>query len=121
MFQALAPITATALGIAVLGESVTANFLVGLTAVMVALTRLWARSRALCEAAVLQVADDASRRDFRQAVPRPRHRLWAGLLAVPALAALGLVVAFPAAATNAWARFLAPWKSTLYSIWPTGS
>src|SRR5581483_4508120 len=34
-----------------------------------------ARSRALCEAAILQVAEDASRRDLSDAVPNPRHRL----------------------------------------------
>src|SRR5262245_49456506 len=33
------------------------------------------RSRTLCEAAIQQVAEDAQKRDFRDAVPRPRHRL----------------------------------------------
>src|SRR5262249_23341839 len=33
-----------------------------------------ARSRALCEAAVEQVADQAESRDFADAVPNPRHR-----------------------------------------------
>ena len=40
-----------------------------------------ARSRALCEAAIHQVAQDASRRDFRAAVPNPWHRLWGWLVA----------------------------------------
>ncbi len=71
-----------------------------------------ARSRALCEAAILQVAHDAQKRDFSDAVPHPRHRLWAALAIVPALAALVLAVLWPAAAGNAWARLLAPWQNT---------
>jgi hypothetical protein len=71
-----------------------------------------ARSRALCEAAIEQVARDARQRDFRDAVPHPRHRLWVGLAAVPLAVALGLFALVPAAATNAWARFLAPWQET---------
>lgn len=70
------------------------------------------RSRALCEAAIQQVADVASKRDFTDAVPHPRHRLWAWLAAVPAAAALLLLAIFPAAASNAWARFAAPWRAT---------
>ncbi len=71
-----------------------------------------ARSRDLCEAAIREVAQDAQRRDFRDAVPNPRHRLWAWLVAVPVVLALGLFTAFPAAASNTWMRFLAPWKNT---------
>jgi hypothetical protein len=70
-----------------------------------------ARSPALCAAAVAQVADNTSRHDLRGAVPHPRHRLWAGLAAVAAVAALVLVAVFPAAASNAWARLTRPWKS----------
>jgi hypothetical protein len=70
-----------------------------------------ARSRALCEAAVTQVAEDAAKRDFRDAVPNPRHRLWAGLAAGPIALTLGLLAVYPAAASNAWARLLAPWKT----------
>ena len=69
-----------------------------------------ARSRALCEAAIGQVAQTAATRDFRDAVPRPRHRLWAWLVAVPAVVAVTILALFPAAAANAWARFLAPWQ-----------
>ena len=71
-----------------------------------------ARSRALCAAAIQQVAETAKRHDFRQAVPNPQHqsRMW---LAVAALAVsvilLGIV---PTAAINAWARFLMPWRDT---------
>ena len=71
-----------------------------------------ARSRRLCEAAIEQVARDAQKRDFSDAVPSPRHRMWAGLAAVPAIAAVALMVTVPAAATNAWARLLAPWSNT---------
>ena len=41
------------------------------------------RSRALCRAAIHQVAQEAGKRDFRDAVPNPRHRLWAWLAGVP--------------------------------------
>jgi len=68
------------------------------------------RSRALCEAAVVQVSDDARKRDFRTAVPNPRHRTWAWLLALPLAATIGLFTLFPAAASNAWARLIAPWR-----------
>src|SRR5262249_50308177 len=68
-----------------------------------------ARSRTLCGAAVREVAQDAQRRDFRDAVPDPRHRMWAWLVAVPSALALGLLLACPAAARNAWAR-LSPWS-----------
>jgi hypothetical protein len=70
------------------------------------------RSMALCEAAVDQVADDARRRDFADAVPNPRHRLWIALAAVPLAVALGLLVLSPPAAVNALARLLAPWRDT---------
>lgn len=69
------------------------------------------RSRALVEAAVNQVADVASKRDFSDAVPNPRHRLWAWMAGVPTAVAIIALAMFPAAASNAWARFLAPWKS----------
>lgn len=71
-----------------------------------------ARSPVLVEAAIRQVAALAEQRDFRQAVPRPRHiqrGVTAGLLA--GLAAV-LLLATAAAARNAWARFLAPWRDT---------
>ena len=68
------------------------------------------RSRTLCEAAIRQVAESAGRCDLREAVPLPRHRLWAWLAAVPLAVAAVLPVVVPAAATNAWARFLAPWR-----------
>lgn len=71
-----------------------------------------ARSLALCEAAVKQVSTVAEQRDFRDSVPEPKHRrrlVLAGLAASVAVVLLGLC---PAAAMNAWARFLMPWGDT---------
>ncbi|HEV3024619.1 MAG TPA: hypothetical protein VGX76_19220, partial [Pirellulales bacterium] len=68
------------------------------------------RSRALCEAAVRQVAGEAAQRDFDDAVPNPRHRHWAVAAAVPCVATLALVLLAPAAAINSAWRFLAPWR-----------
>jgi hypothetical protein len=68
------------------------------------------RSRALCEAAIRQVAESAGRCDLREAVPRPRHRLWAWLAAVPLVFAAALPLVVPSAAANTWARFLSPWR-----------
>jgi hypothetical protein len=66
----------------------------------------------LCEAAVQQVAERARPSDFADAVPNPKHRR-RGAFAVGALAiGLALLAIYPAAATNAWARFLAPWRDT---------
>jgi hypothetical protein len=71
-----------------------------------------ARSRRLVEAAIEQVALDAEKRDFSDAVPNPRHKLWMGLLAVPATIAVVLFAVVPLAASNALARLIAPWKDT---------
>ena len=71
-----------------------------------------ARSRALCEAAIRQVAQEAGRKNLNDAVPRPRHRLWMTIATVPLLTVLLLAFLFPAAAANAWARFLAPLRPT---------
>ena len=68
-----------------------------------------ARSRALCEAAVREVAKDAQGRDFSDAVPAPRHKSWAFAAGVPIVVAMSLGMAFPAAARSAWARLLSPW------------
>ena len=71
-----------------------------------------ARSRALCQAAIEQVAADAQSRDLCAALPPSRHRMWT----IGALAAAAVVIAlaalFPAAASNAWSRFAAPWRDT---------
>ena len=71
-----------------------------------------ARSPALCEAAIREVAHDAERVDFEHAVPHPRHRLWLALAGVPLAVSVCLLALFPAAAVNAWQRFIVPWGST---------
>ncbi len=71
-----------------------------------------ARSRALCEAAVRCVARDAEKCNLAVAAPNSRHRAWGAFAVVLATAAVVLGVIFPAAAANAWARFLSPWGAT---------
>jgi len=71
-----------------------------------------ARSMRLCEAAIEQVAEDSAHRDFRAAVPRPRHRAWGVAAAIPLTIAIGLFALVPAAASNALARLVAPWRAT---------
>jgi hypothetical protein len=71
-----------------------------------------ARSIALCEAAIQQVAQKAQARDFTDAVPNPKHTRWAGLALGTFVMGLGLLLLYPAAAVNAWARFLLPWRDT---------
>ncbi len=71
-----------------------------------------ARSLTLCEAAVTQVAEVATKRDFSDSVPSPKHRSRAIMAGASLLIAVVLLALFPAAATNAWARFLMPWGDT---------
>ena len=71
-----------------------------------------ARSLTLCEAAVKQVAEVATKRDFSDSVPNPKHRRRAVSAGIALSIAVLVLVMFPAAATNAWARFLMPWGDT---------
>ena len=71
-----------------------------------------ARSPELVEAAIREVARDAGKVNFQNAVPHPRHRLWLFVAGVPLASAVVLLALFPAAAVNAWQRFLAPWGGT---------
>ncbi len=71
-----------------------------------------ARSLTLCEAAIEQVAERAQDRDFADAVPNPRHLRWAGADLAALLVVIGLYAVYPAAAANAWARFVMPWRDT---------
>ncbi len=71
-----------------------------------------ARSRELCAAAVEQVSEMARHRDLRDGVPTSRHRLWSGLAASGLLLVAVLAVFSPAAARNAWSRYLLPWRDT---------
>ncbi len=68
-----------------------------------------ARSLALVQAAIKQVAAAAERQDFRDAVPRPRHKRRAWTAGALATTAALLLLATAAAARSAWARFLTPW------------
>ncbi len=71
-----------------------------------------ARSRTLCAAAISQVAEAAKSRNFNDAAPPTRLRSLSMLLGLSAVATLLLAVLFPTAASNAWARFSAPWRNT---------
>jgi hypothetical protein len=71
-----------------------------------------ARSLALCEAAVEQVAEKAESRDFADAVPSPKHFRRAAFALGGLVVGLGLLLLYPSAAANAWARFLMPWGDT---------
>ncbi|QDV75416.1 hypothetical protein [Botrimarina mediterranea] len=70
------------------------------------------RSRRLVQAAIEQAANDAARSDLAPAAPASRRPLWGGLAASFLGLAVGLGIVFPAAAQNAWSRFLRPWGST---------
>ncbi|MCA9126996.1 MAG: hypothetical protein KDB22_07920 [Planctomycetales bacterium] len=71
-----------------------------------------ARSRTLCAAAIAQVAEAAKSREFRAAAPPTRLRGLAGIFSLTGVATLVLALLFPAAASNAWARFITPWRNT---------
>ena len=70
------------------------------------------RSRALCVAAIQQVADYAAKQNLDNAAPKSRHRLWGIFAAMGGAAAMLLAVLCPSAAVNAWARLLSPWAHT---------
>lgn len=70
------------------------------------------RSEALTRAALAQVDEETKDRDFSNAVPNPKHRRWALIAGVPAALALAALLIVPAAGTNAFARWLMPWKNT---------
>ncbi len=71
-----------------------------------------ARSLALCEAAIKQVAEQAAPRDFTTAVPNPRHVRRAVMAGLTLASGLALLMLYPAATANAWSRFIAPWRNT---------
>ncbi len=70
------------------------------------------RSEALCRAAMQQVDREAREQEFDDAVPNPRHRIWAWSLIAPILLVLAALIIVPAAGTNALVRWLMPWKNT---------
>jgi hypothetical protein len=69
------------------------------------------RSRALCEAAIEQVASESSRRDVATALPPTRLSLFRRLAVGGAVLVGALTLALPAAAWPTWARLLAPWSA----------
>ncbi len=69
------------------------------------------RSLRLCQAAIEQVAEEAQRRDFTRAVPRPKARAWALAAAGPLAVVIGLFALAPSASSNTLARLVAPWKA----------
>ena len=71
-----------------------------------------ARSIALCEAAIKQVAEQAEPSDFTKAVPQPRHVRRAVMAGLSLAGGLALLTLYPAATANAWTRFLMPWQDT---------
>lgn len=71
-----------------------------------------ARSRALCQAAIEQVARDAEKYDFRTATPPSRYRPFLSMLVVVGGIIAVLTFLAPAATSNAWARLLRPWENT---------
>ncbi len=71
-----------------------------------------ARSRALCAAAIQQVADAARARDLNKAAPPSRARLWVTTVVIGCSCALALVLVSPEATQNAWTRLSAPWRDT---------
>jgi hypothetical protein len=72
----------------------------------------YSRSRALCVAAIRQVAADAKRHNFAEATPNSRYRAWGTIAVVGVAAAVTLGMICPLAAENAWIRFLTPWSDT---------
>jgi len=69
------------------------------------------RSRALCEAAVAQVAERSARVEFHDATPPSRPWRFAAAAALPAAAAAAVALIAPAAAANAWQRLALPFAA----------
>ncbi|TWU43141.1 hypothetical protein Q31b_21790 [Novipirellula aureliae] len=69
-----------------------------------------ARSPALCQAAMQQVAADAEKRNLCAAVPTTHHRLWGGIASILVAVCVAVASFYPAASANAGARLLMPWR-----------
>jgi len=69
------------------------------------------KSRALVAAAMRQVDAELAQRDLTDAVPNARHRRWAWAAGVPLVGAVLLMVLIPAAGSNAFKRWLMPWRA----------
>ena len=68
------------------------------------------RSPALCRAALDQVASVAAKQDLTAAAPKSYHKRWLSVAGLLAAATFALGLLYPAATSNAWARFLSPWS-----------
>ncbi len=67
-------------------------------------------SATLAHAAIKQVDSVVKDKDFSDAVPHPRHRSWALIAGIPLALILLALIVVPAAGTNAFARWLTPWR-----------
>ena len=70
-----------------------------------------ARSRALCEAAVEQVAEQSRRVEFAAATPPARLGWWSVAAGLPLAACAALATVAPQASANAWARLAMPFAA----------
>jgi len=82
--------------------------LVGIIELVHGGTAVQSRSRALCEAAVAQVAERSRAVDFRGAMPPSHPVRWAMAAGLPVVVAATLAFLVPDAAANAWRRLLLP-------------
>lgn len=67
-------------------------------------------SSTLTRAAIEQVDEAIRDRDLSDAVPSPRHFFWLKVTAIPLAMAISCLVFVPAAGSNAFARWLTPWR-----------
>ncbi len=67
-------------------------------------------SSTLTRAAIEQVDSVVQNRDLADAVPNPQHRFWLKVAAVPFALMLVCLIVVPAAGSNAFARWLTPWR-----------
>ena len=70
------------------------------------------RSEALTRAALAQVDEETKDREFNNAVPHPLHVRWAFIAGIPAVITMAAMIWVPAAGSNAFVRWLMPWKHT---------
>ena len=68
------------------------------------------QSETLARAAIAHVDETVKERDFRNAVPNPRHKRWAVIAGIPCALMLLALIVVPAAGSNALQRWLMPWS-----------
>lgn len=66
------------------------------------------RSRTLCEAALVQVAESFQKKNLLEHLPFSRRTLWLGMASVAIALTLGVTALFPAASWNSWLRLFTP-------------